>query len=104
MSGLPSQLGEHEGEDVLAGDGAGVVADDDGGGLFPLGQLREPGGAHGGGHGLLDDLILAALCLQSPDSGFQDFCSGYIPTELQTGGAIGNTHTDPSNIDIFSAR
>ena len=33
------QLSEHEGEDVLAGDGAGVVADDDGGGFFAPGQL-----------------------------------------------------------------
>ena len=98
------QLGEHEGEDVLAGHRAGVIADDDGGGLLALGQLGELGGADGIGHGLFDDVVFAALGLQRPDGGLQDFCPGHIPAELQTGGAKGDSHVDPSshNFDAHS--
>ena len=90
------QLGQHKGENVLAGHRTGVIADDNGRGFLAFCQLSQAGRTHGRSHGLTHDVVLAAFCLQSPNGGFQDFGPGQVPVQFQAGGAVGNTHNHPS--------
>lgn len=55
------QLGQHKGENVLAGHRTGVIADDNGRGFLAFCQLSQAGGTHGGSHGLTYDVVLRCL-------------------------------------------
>ena len=89
------QFGEHEGDDVLAGHRTGMVADDDGAGLFALGQLGQLGRVDGVGHGLQHQLVFALRRLQLADPGLQDLHALQAPYPGYPAGSIRDLHRIP---------